>query len=53
MHEVNFLLGGYRKKPDPLLDRTKVVRTAEAILKGIFSYKELTRPHADSSPPPQ
>ena len=48
MHEVNALLGGYRKKPDPLLDRTKVVRIAEAILNGIFNYKELTRLHADS-----
>src|SRR5690348_11036426 len=53
MHEVNALLGGYRKKPDPLLDRTKVVRIAEATLKEIFNYKEIIRPHEDSSLPPR
>ena len=53
VHEVNALLGGYRVAPDLLLDRTKVVRIAEAILNGIFNYNEAIRPHADSSPPPQ
>ncbi|HEX5546710.1 MAG TPA: hypothetical protein VFX24_04820 [Ktedonobacterales bacterium] len=40
MHEVNALLGGYRRTPDPRLDRTKVIRIAEAILNEIFNYKE-------------
>jgi len=53
IHEVNALLGGYRREPDLLLDRTKVVRAAEAVLNGIFNYKEASRHHADSSPPPQ
>ncbi len=48
MHEVNALLGGYRRAPDLLLDRTKVVRTAEAILNGLFNYEEAIRPHEDS-----
>ena len=40
IHELNALLGGYRQKPDPLLDRTKVVQAAEAVLNGIFNYKD-------------
>ena len=40
MHEVNALLGGYRRAPDPRLDQAKVIRIAEAILNEIFNYKE-------------
>lgn len=53
MHEVNALLGGYRKAPDPLLDRTKVMQAAEAVLYGLFNYKGAIRLHADSWPPPR
>lgn len=49
MHEVNALLGGYRRAPDPLLDRTKVVRIAEAILNGIFNYKDSKMKYKDSN----
>lgn len=40
VHEVNALLGGYRVKPDPQLDRTKVVRIAKAILNGLFNHND-------------
>src|SRR5690242_9916873 len=40
IHEFNALLGGYRQKPDPLLDQTKVVQAAEAVLNGLFNYSD-------------